>query len=290
MYRNRVAATLVAAGLLTFAGCTKKSENPQTASSETPAPAAQPAPQATPSTSPAPAAKTPETKTTARNTEPSTPAPTTPAETKPAPAPPPPPPPKPATFVIPAGTAIAVRTTTAMSTKTSQTGDSFAGSLAEPIVIDGVVVARRGSAVSGAVVNSDPGGRVKGKASLTVDVKSIRTTDGQAIPVSTSAFAQEATSAKKKDALKIGGGAALGALVGGLAGGGKGAAIGAAAGGGAGTGLVLGTRGNAAVIPAESVLHLTLAAPVRVTEREPGSLAKRRRAAAADDDAPANPQ
>jgi hypothetical protein len=280
MNRSRLFASFIAAGVLIFAGCSKKTDNQQTAASQ-PVPAGQqPAAQQPPATTPTQAA--PSTAGSPAATAPSAgqpsgaPAAATTAQNEPPrAAPAPPPPPKPATFVIPDGASIGVRTTSTLSTKTAQPGDRFEGSLAAPIVVNGVVIARRGAAVSGRVVSSDPGGRVKGRASISIAVNSIRTVDGQTIPVESSAFAQEAASTKKKDALKIGGGAALGALIGGLAGGGKGAAIGAGAGGAAGTGLVVGTRGDAAVIPAETVMRLRLTAPARVTEREPGSLAKK---------------
>ena len=73
-------------------------------------------------------------------------------------------PPKPEPVTIAAGTPIRIRTETTLSTKSTQTGDTFTGTLAEPIVIEGKTVAPRGSQVEGLVVNSDPGGRVKGVA------------------------------------------------------------------------------------------------------------------------------
>ena len=49
------------------------------------------------------------------------------------------------------------------------------------------------------------------------------------------------------------------------AGGGKGAAIGAGVGAGAGVGTNLATRGESAVIPAETLIEFKLVAPVTVT-------------------------
>src|SRR5512135_911389 len=70
--------------------------------------------------------------------------------------------------IIREGTPIKIRTEAELSTKSTKTGDSFAATLAEPIVIEGKVVAPRGSRVEGRVVNSDPGGRVKGVATISV--------------------------------------------------------------------------------------------------------------------------
>ena len=96
----------------------------------------------------------------------------------PAEPPPPPPPPKPIEYVIPAGTPVGVRTTTTLSTKTVQTGAPFDASLTDPITVDGEVLAKAGAPVSGVVVLSDPGGKVKGKASIKIAIRSIRGTHG----------------------------------------------------------------------------------------------------------------
>ena len=73
--------------------------------------------------------------------------------------------------------------------------------------------------------------------------------------------------ARGSDAKKVGIGAGLGAISGAIAGGGRGAAVGAGAGGAAGGGVVLATRGEAAVIPSESRLTFHLRTPIEVTER-----------------------
>ncbi len=174
-------------------------------------------------------------------------------------------PPAPKPVVVEAGTHVRVRTTSTISTKTAVSGQTFAATLDEPIVVDGVTVAERGANVEGKVVTADKGGRVKGKASLAVELTRIHLANGQGAAVDTGSFTELAASTKKKDATKVGIGAGLGAVIGAIAGGGKGAAIGAAAGGATGGGVVLATRGEDAVIPAESVLTFTLKAPVTYT-------------------------
>src|SRR5512142_923110 len=69
---------------------------------------------------------------------------------------------KPQAVTIGQGSPIQVRTETELSTKSTKTGDRFTATLANPILVDGQVVAQRGSRVEGLVVDSDPGGRVKG--------------------------------------------------------------------------------------------------------------------------------
>ena len=172
---------------------------------------------------------------------------------------------QPKTYTVPVGTPVSVRTITALSTKTATGGTPFEATLHEPIVIDGYTVAPKGATVKGVVTQSDPGGRVKGVASLTVSLASIETIGGQAVKLDTSNQTLLAEKSTKKDALKVGIGAGIGAAIGAIAGGGKGAAIGAGAGGAAGTGTVLATRGDAAVLPSESLLTFKLQAPVTVT-------------------------
>jgi hypothetical protein len=177
------------------------------------------------------------------------------------------PPPPPRVFTIRAGAPITISTAKDLSTKTAKDGDLFTASLARPIVDGDWVIAKRGALVQGVVVNSDPGGRVKGRASMTVKLRSLELADGRRVDLSTSSYTKEAKGTKKKDAMKIGIGAGIGAAIGAIAGGGKGAAIGAGAGGGAGTGLVLATRGDPAVIPSESQLTFRLQGPISVTKR-----------------------
>jgi hypothetical protein len=177
------------------------------------------------------------------------------------------PPPPPRVYTIRAGTPIAVYTAKTISTKNDKDGDRFTASLSRPIVDGDWVIAKRGALVEGVIVNSDPGGRVKGRASMTVKLRSLQLADGRTVDLSTSSYTKEAKGTKKKDAAKIGIGAGIGAAIGAIAGGGKGAAIGAAAGGGAGTGYVLGTRGDPAEIPSESQLTFRLQSPITVTKR-----------------------
>jgi hypothetical protein len=173
------------------------------------------------------------------------------------------PPPKPQPVTIAEGSRLKIRTEIELSTKSAKTGDSFAATLAEPIMIDGQVLAPRGSRVDGRVVESDPGGRVKGVATISVRLTRLRIGTRQ-VEIQTGVFEREAKATKKKDAVKVGIGAGVGAAIGALAGGGQGAAIGGASGGAAGTGVVLATHGDPAVISAESVLTFKLTAPVVV--------------------------
>ena len=171
--------------------------------------------------------------------------------------------PKPQSVTLVEGTSIKIRTQTTLSTKETKTGDSFTATLAEPIMIDGKVVAPRGSQVTGLVVDSDPGGRVKGVATISVRLTHLRVGDRK-VEIQTRAIARQAHATKRKDAAKVGIGAGIGAAIGAIAGAGKARPSAQRAGGAAGTGLVLATHGDPAVIAAESVLTFKLSAPVTV--------------------------
>jgi hypothetical protein len=175
----------------------------------------------------------------------------------------PPPPPE---VTLPEGTPLSVRTTSTLSTKTQQAGEAFTATLVEPLRADGRVIAPRGAEVEGKIVEANPGGRVKGVAVISVELTRLRTASGRNVPITSNTVTREAPTTKKKDAEKVGIGAAVGAAIGAIAGGGKGAAIGAAAGGGAGGGYALATRGAPAVIPSETVLRFRLRSPVTVRE------------------------
>ncbi|MEO8097723.1 MAG: hypothetical protein ABI811_08470 [Acidobacteriota bacterium] len=163
--------------------------------------------------------------------------------------------------IVEQGTRLKIRTSDSVSTKTSFDGETFMGTLMEPVLVAGNEVIPKGTPAQFIVVHTDEGGRVKGVASLSVRVAKL-TINGRAVSVESSIVVRNAPASKKNDAVKIGVGAGIGAAIGALAGGGQGAGIGAASGGAAGTGVVLATHGKPAVIAAESVLTFRLTAPL----------------------------
>jgi hypothetical protein len=172
---------------------------------------------------------------------------------------------KPVEVTIPAGTRIAVRPSRDLSTEDLATGSTFEALLDNDVAIDGHLLAKAGSRVTGVVVNADKGGKVKGTASLEVGVRSIVGAKSRVVAVHTDTFVANAQSTKKKDATRTGIATGIGAAVGAIAGGGKGAAIGAGVGAAAGVGTNMATKGAAAVIPAETLIELKLTAPVTVS-------------------------
>jgi hypothetical protein len=174
---------------------------------------------------------------------------------------------QPREYTLPVGTVIPVRTRAELSTSKVSNGSVFEALLENDVKSGEAVIAKAGSRVTGVVVTSDPGGRVKGVASLTVGVRSLTGVKGEQIAISTDSYTATADSTKKKDAVRTGIATGVGAIIGGIAGGGSGAAIGAGAGAATGVGVNAATRGAAAVIPAEELMEFTLAAPVKVVVR-----------------------
>lgn len=175
--------------------------------------------------------------------------------------------PQPRTETLAAGTNIVIRLAETLSPEHNYTGDTFRATLESPIVVDGFIIADKGSKVLGKIVNAQKAGRVQGVAELTLTVTEINTTDGQRVKIDASTWDKKGPKSTGEDGAKIAGGAALGAIIGAIAGGGKGAAIGAGAGGAAGTGTVLATRGKTLTLPIETRLTFRLTNPVTITEQ-----------------------
>ena len=171
-----------------------------------------------------------------------------------------------------------VRLGSPISTKTSQVGQPFNGTLAKSVVVSGEVAIPSGSAVSGTVVKSNAPGKFSGEGELSITLNSIDVR-GVSTQIATSTFTQTLKGKGKRTAVAIGGGAGAGALIGGIAGGGKGAAIGALAGGAAGTAGAAFTGNKPVEIPAETVVTFRL--ENSITVKNPGKKAK------ATDEAPA---
>ncbi len=174
---------------------------------------------------------------------------------------------KPREFTLKAGTVIPARTTAEVSTSTMKNGSVFDALLERDLVVDGTTLAKAGSKVTCIVVSSDPGGKVKGVASMTVAARSVAGVGGSNFNVSTDSYSVEAKSTKGRDVKRTGIATGAGAVIGAIAGGGKGAAIGAGVGAATGVGVNAATRGDAAVIPTETLIEFALSAPATVVVR-----------------------
>ncbi|MGB8768370.1 MAG: hypothetical protein WCC92_02040 [Candidatus Korobacteraceae bacterium] len=178
-----------------------------------------------------------------------------------APEPPPPPPPPP--LVVPAGASIVVRMGNSISSKTANPGDTFTGSLAHSVSVDGVVAIPAGAGVSGTVVDAKSPGKFKGEGVLSIALTAVNVR-GQSVPIQTSTYTQTVKGKGKRTAVAVGGGTGAGALIGGIAGGGKGALIGGLVGAGAGTAGAAFTGNKELLIPAESAVTFKLGNSITV--------------------------
>jgi len=175
--------------------------------------------------------------------------------------------PTPLQVTVRQGTQIAVRLDQALSSDHLSQGDTFQASLAEPLIVDGYIVAERGARVAGRVIEARLAGRLSGTSTLGLSLSTVQTADGQKIAIFTEPWVKQGNSSRDQNVAKIGGGAALGAIIGAIAGGGAGAAIGAGVGGAAGTGAAAASRGKPVSIASETVVRFRLASSVRITER-----------------------
>jgi hypothetical protein len=141
--------------------------------------------------------------------------------------------PAPKPIVVEPGTAIVVTADQSVSSKTSNSGDHFDASVAEPVMVGNRVAIPKGAKVTGTVIDAKSAGRFRGNAAISVELSSV-TVRGREYRLKTSEITEAGKGRGKRTAETTGGGAAVGAIIGAIAGHGKGAAIGAAAGAGAG--------------------------------------------------------
>jgi hypothetical protein len=155
---------------------------------------------------------------------------------------------------IPAGISLAITLTTPVASNTSKVEDSVHGTLAKPILVAGKIVVPQGAEISGSVKEAKESGRVKGRASVTIQFDRLVAHD-ETHQIVTSPVRREAAADTRGDVKKGAVGAGAGAVVGGIAGGGAGAAIGAAVGG---AGTVMATKGKEVSLPEGTKVTTTL--------------------------------
>src|SRR5262252_9267792 len=163
-----------------------------------------------------------------------------------------------------AGAILTVRINEPLSSDHSKAGDVFSATLAQPVIVLGIVVARCGQTVAGQVVEAKKAGRVSGVSGLGITLTSLTLVDGQTVPIQSQLLVREGPTSVGRDAAAIAGTTGLGAGIGAAAGWGEGAAIGAAAGAAAGTIGVLLSRGDPTVVVPETLLTFQVTAPVTI--------------------------
>ena len=96
---------------------------------------------------------------------------------------------------VPAGTPIAIRMQTSVSSKTASAGEHFQAVLDEPITVGGKTVAPRGADVTGRVVSARSSGRLHKPGYLRLTLDSI-TLEGKKLPLETSSIFVQGSSHK----------------------------------------------------------------------------------------------
>src|ERR1051325_11609089 len=174
---------------------------------------------------------------------------------------------------LPPGTTLRVRVDDKLSSEETQVGDTFHGTLDEPVMVDGKELFPKGADVNGRVTDVHKSGRLSEPGELDLVVTTL--SSGRiATSVQTQPLIVKGGSHAKSNATKIGGGAALGAVIGAIAGGGKGAAVGTVAGGAAGTGAAAATGKREEEIASETVLSFVTSTAADVAPGVPATSEK----------------
>ncbi len=177
-------------------------------------------------------------------------------------------PPPPAQLILAAGSWITVRVNQPLSSDRNQPGDSFTATLAQPLIVNGFVIARRGQTVAGRVAEAIKAGHVKGTSRLGLQLTELSLVDGQQIPLRTQLVDRRGDTSVGRDVGAVATTTGVGAAIGAAADGGFGAGMGAIAGAGASIIGVLATRGRGTEVYPEMMLTFRLEAPVAIsTER-----------------------
>ena len=155
---------------------------------------------------------------------------------------------------LPANTQVQVRIIERLTSDTAKPGDTFHGTLAQPITQNGKILFQKGTDVTGQVMLASKSGRLSSPGVLQLQLTSISGGWFRSYPLAVVPLVIKGGSHTQSNIGKIGGGAAAGAIVGGVAAGGKGAAIGAGVGAGAGTVVAASTGKREAIVESEAVL------------------------------------
>lgn len=141
----------------------------------------------------------------------------------------------PNTVTIQAGTILAVKIGETISSVRNRAGDGFVAALDRPLVIDGFVIAERGSHVEGRVVEAQHPAGLNNLSDVGVEITRLSTSDGQSIHVHTVTFKRESGNFPGGDF--------------------------------ASAANVVFTRGKPAEIPAETRMTFRIQEPITITER-----------------------
>jgi hypothetical protein len=166
-------------------------------------------------------------------------------------------------ITVPAGTDLLVRMIDSVDSDKNHIGDRFRASLEQDFVVDGTVIAPKGTDVYGRLSEAKEAGHIQGKAQLKLELTEILIRN-RLQPIMTGDYEVSGSSRGADTAKKVGIGAVAGTVIGAIAGGGKGAAIGAGVGAGAGAAVQVITKGEQVHVPSETLLDFRTEQPFSV--------------------------
>lgn len=172
---------------------------------------------------------------------------------------------------VPAGTDLELSLVSDLNTKTTTAGAPISATVADDVVVNGVVVIPAGAEVTGHVVTAARSGKASGRAYMQLAFDQV-SFGGKSYNIESATDTIYGKGGSGKDAAMIGGGAVAGAILGKVLGGSGGsAAKGAVVGGAAGTAASLLTRGPDLHLEAGRKVTVSLDSPVTVTKPRAGA-------------------
>jgi hypothetical protein len=167
-------------------------------------------------------------------------------------------------ITVPAGTDLLIRMIDSVDSDKNNIGDRFRASLEQDFIVDGVVIAPKGTDVYGRLSEAKEAGHIQGKSQLKLELTDILIRN-RLQPIMTGEYEVSGSSRGSDTAKKVGIGAVAGTVIGAIAGGGKGAAIGAGVGAGAGAAVQVMTKGEQVHVPSETLLDFRIEQPFSVS-------------------------
>jgi hypothetical protein len=166
--------------------------------------------------------------------------------------------------VVPAGAYIRVRINQAMDSRHTQPGAAFDGVVISDVLAGGSVAIPRGALVQGVVAGTQPGGDLRGRGGLALELTQV-TLEGHPYPLVTEAWSHQGYDKTGQTVGNTVGLGATGAMIGAIAGGGPGALLGAGIGSVLGLGISSASRQGEATVPAEAIVNFRLSQQTALT-------------------------
>lgn len=168
------------------------------------------------------------------------------------------------TVIVPAATMIRVRISQAMNSRHTQPGAPFEGVVLNDVLVDGMVAIPRGAAVQGHVADTQPGGDLRGRGGIALELSQV-ILEGHPYPLVTESWSHQGNDKTGQTVGTTVGLGAAGATIGAIAGGGPGALLGAGIGAIAGLGVSSASHQGEATVPSEAIVSFRLAQQTALT-------------------------